>query len=252
MTDKTADKMSAVLFWARERTVTYRGVVNLNGIMAVVKQLVLDLIPPPQPTLDNFVAGRNGELVSLLREMQGQAATQSVRVVYFWGEEGCGKSHLIRALRALGHHSSIVDADIVESNQSRAIDDVHRLDAAAQQALFNYINDQVATGGVLVTAGIVAPRDLPVRRDLASRLGSGLVFQLHSLTDAEKAFALREHARSRGFPLRDDVIAYLLRHVRRDMPSLMSFLDALDRYSIESSREITLALVREISQPSLG
>jgi DnaA family protein len=121
----------------------------------------------------------------------------------------------------------------------------------AQQALFDLINRQQMSCGLLVAAGDAAPRDLVLRRDLASRLGSGLVFQLHPLSDAEKAEALNAHARSRGFLLREEVIVYLLRHARRDMASLIQMLNALDQHSLETGREITLPLLKEISQPSL-
>ena len=77
------------------------------------------------------------------------------------------------------------------------------------------------------------------------------MFQLLPLTDLEKADALRAQAAGRGFALREEVIGYLLRHARRDMSSLIGMLDALDHYSIETGREITLPLLRELSQPSL-
>jgi DnaA-homolog protein len=40
------------------------------------------------------------------------------------------------------------------------------------------------------------------------------------------------------------VPAYLLTHFRRDMPSLMALLDALDRFSLEQKRAVTLPLLR--------
>jgi chromosomal replication initiation ATPase DnaA len=35
------------------------------------------------------------------------------------------------------------------------------------------------------------------------------------------------------------------------MASLMAMLDALDQYSLETGREITLPLLKQMSQPSL-
>ena len=130
---------------------------------------------------------------------------------------------------------------------------MHGLNDQQQIALFNLINlvSQPGSAGCVVATGSMAPRDLPLRPELSSRLGSGLVLQLHPLSDAEKAEALRAHAQTRSFTLRDDVIAYLLRHARRDMASLISILDALDRYSLETGREITLPMLREMAQPSL-
>jgi DnaA family protein len=65
------------------------------------------------------------------------------------------------------------------------------------------------------------------------------------LSDAEKAAALRAHARARSLDLGDEVIAYLLKHARRDMASLIGILDALDRCSLELKRPVTLPLVRD-------
>jgi DnaA family protein len=46
------------------------------------------------------------------------------------------------------------------------------------------------------------------------------------------------------------VVPYLLTHFRRDMQSLSTMLDALDRYSLETQRPITLPLLRELLQTS--
>jgi len=43
----------------------------------------------------------------------------------------------------------------------------------------------------------------------------------------------------------DEVIGYLLTHVRRDLPSLTAILDQLDRASLEKQRQITVPLLRE-------
>jgi DnaA-homolog protein len=203
-----------------------------------VKQLVLDLIPAPEPTFDNFVAGANAEALTSSRgaAFQGNA----VKIVYCWGVSGSGKTHLARAFAKAAPEAVVRD-------------DAQQLNDDEQIALFNAINLALAPDSdqrVFVT-GEVAPRDLPLRPELSSRLGSGLVFQLHPLTDDEKGAALRAHAAARGFALRDDVVQYLLRHGRRDMSSLVAFLDQLDQYSLETGREITLPLLREMSQPSL-
>jgi DnaA-homolog protein len=223
-----------------------------------VKQLVLELITAPLPTFDNFVIGRNREAVETLKSFTG-ADFQPIlpKVVYLWGVSGGGKTHLLHALAAasmcpLMTAEILTDTPINELPSVVLTDQVHKLNDAAQVALFNAINHATAHNGkAVVAAGDVAPRDLPIRPELSSRLGSGLVFQLAALNDDEKADALEAHARTRGFSLRDDVIAYLLRYARRDMPSLMATLDALDQYSLETGREITLPLLKQMSTPNL-
>lgn len=220
---------------------------RVAAIISAVKQLVLDLIPTPQPSFENFVVGRNEEAFAALKA--SSTRTSAHKVLYLWGAAGAGKTHCAQALASDPHWSPLTHAG---PDAFVVVDDVDRLDESGQQTLFNLINSQQPASGCVVATGPVAPRDLPLRRDLASRLGSGLVYQLQPLSDDEKATALNAHARSRGFALRDDVLQYLLRHARRDMPSLMSFLDALDRHSIETGREITVPLIKDLMQPPLG
>jgi DnaA family protein len=47
-------------------------------------------------------------------------------------------------------------------------------------------------------------------------------------------------------PLDASVLDYLLRHGRRDLPSLMAMLNNLDRVSLEQKRPPTLPLLREL------
>ena len=219
-----------------------------------MKQLILDLIPPSVPTLNNFVPGRNGEAVKAL--VDAASGTPPARILYLWGPASSGKSHLTQSFRTVertpeffaDHHGVLPDMPT-----HFAVDDIQSLTEARQNGVFNLINliDASQLSHVLIATGNATPRDLTIRRDLASRLGQGLVFQLMPLSDEEKSDALRAHARSRGFALREEVVAYLLRHSRRDMASLIELLDALDKHSLETGREITLPLLREIAQPTL-
>ena len=219
-----------------------------------MKQLILDLIPASAPTLDNFVPGRNGEALKAL--LDAASGAPPARILYLWGEPSSGKSHLAQSFSG-GLNAAEYFADhggILPEVASRfVVDDVHSITEERQIGVFNLINliNASPADHLLIATGNAAPRDLVIRRDLASRLGQGLVFQLTPLSDEEKSDALRAHARSRGFGLREEVITYLLRHSRRDMAALIGFLDALDQYSLETGREITLPLLREMAQPQL-
>jgi DnaA family protein len=81
---------------------------------------------------------------------------------------------------------------------------------------------------------------------LRTRLGWGLIYQVHELTDDEKIAALSQRALARGLTLSSGVLPYLITHFRRDMRSLSATLDALDRYSLETKRAITLPLLRDL------
>ena len=217
-----------------------------------MKQLLLDIAPPPAPTLDNFVPGRNSELIVALYALANGASSE--RFIYLWGAAGSGRSHLLRAVvdaaRRNGRRTAWFGADAptfdAPDDAFAAADDVHRLGAEAQVALFNLHNRIRGGSGVLIASGNAAPAQLALRADLMTRLACGLVYQVHGLDDQEKAAALRCHAEARGFRLSPEVAAYLLRHAQRDMPSLLALLEALDRYSLETKRAITVPLLREL------
>ncbi|GLU30668.1 hypothetical protein Busp01_05100 [Trinickia caryophylli] len=230
--------------------------------MTVHRQLTLDLGTPPPSTFDNFFAGANAELVSRLAALESALAAGPVpdRTYYVWGEPGSGRSHLLAALvhsagpgrgRFIGPQSGLAAFAFSAEVPIYAVDDCDRLSGAQQIALFNLFNEVRAhPGAALVAAGNAAPIALDVREDLRTRLGWGLVFHLAPLPDERKAAVLKHAAKERGLALAEDVPAYLLTHFRRDMPSLMALLDALDRFSLEQKRAVTLPLLRTmLAQP---
>ena len=191
-------------------------------------QFVLDLAPPAEPEFGNFVAGPNAEALAAVKAL----AAGREAILYLWGEPGSGKSHLLQA--AARANPSLVTVDGVEG-----------LDPAAQQRLFIAINAARQGEPPVLATGSQPPAQLALREDLRTRLAWGLVYQLKPLSDAEKALHLRAEAARRGLRLPDEVVGYLLTRLPRDLPSLKSVLDALDRYSLAAKRPVTVPLVRE-------
>ena len=221
------------------------------------RQMLLDLKPGQLPTLDNFVTGANGELVARLRDL-GDA--RSVEALYVWGPEGCGKSHLLAAAAEAANGSrplvflrgAEVGAELTLAPGSLlVIDDTQKLGADAQVALFRAFNAARFLGLALLLSGHEPPLRLALREDLRTRIGQMLIYEIQSLSDDEKAAALRRHAIERGMLMDPGVVHYLLRHGRRDLPSLMAVLNSLDRASLEQKRPPTLPLLRELMQTSL-
>lgn len=208
------------------------------------RQLVLDLLQPADPTLQNFVVGRNAEAVEQLRRLAAGAADQ--RLVYLWAEDGSGRTHLLKALGTLPSAQWWQPTDPPDAAGLSLVDDVERLDDRAQVALFSRLNavrDQ--EDAACVATGSLPPARLPLREDLRTRLAWGLVYQLHPLGDADKAAALKAQAGARGLALGDDVIEYLLTHLPRDLRTLSAALDALDGYALAHKRPLTAPLVRQ-------
>ncbi len=86
--------------------------------------------------------------------------------------------------------------------------------------MFTLFNGLRERGGHLLVASRLPLAALPLREDLRTRLGWGLVYELTPLADADKPAALAAYAQARGFRLADEVIGYLLAHGRRDMGAL--------------------------------
>jgi len=223
-------------------------------------QLPLDLHRIEAPSLENFVVGRNGEVLAQLRLLREGAALSGAALIYLWGEPGCGKSHLLQALvgapRVLGPDSPLeafsigAEAPGAAAPGTRsiaAIDDCERLDDERQQRVFQLINHARARPGTsVVTAGAQPPLALALRDDLRTRLGSGLVYRLHLLSDDEKAAVLGRVAGERGVAISSDVVPWLIAHTSRDIRALLRLFDALDRHAFERKRAITLPLLREL------
>lgn len=225
-----------------------------------MEQLVFELAPPEPPRLSNFLPGRNGELVAALTRFASGAGSDPGFLI--WGAPGVGKTHLLRAAMALATKHGVeahfhegpaaVDPDPARNRASLvAIDRIDEADPVQAGRIFTLYNALRQRGGRLLAASRLPLAALALREDLRTRLGWGLVYEVLPLADEEKPEALAAYARGRGFELSAEVIDYLLRHGRRDMPSLLAALAALDRFSLAAKRPITVPLLREWLQESL-
>lgn len=211
-----------------------------------MRQLILDLLPEAPPRFDNFVAGGNTETLTGLAAWL--APDNREPALLLWGEAGAGKTHLLRAAGG-DYHDAATDHDLLSVNATQrlhAVDNVEALSADGQIALFNLFNRLRAAGGRLLTSASQPPLQLTLREDLRTRLGSGLIYRLQPLHDDEMIAALAAQAQTRGLRLPPDALDYLLARAPRDMRSLTAVLAALDRYSLEHKRAITLPLLREV------
>ena len=253
---------------------------------ALPRQFALDLSRSQQATLENFLPGNASALLSTLRTLikewsistdeENPSALDNPlnhRWIYWWGAPGSGRSHLLQALvhaaqlASLQHYYLVnnepvswveLEADLPNLiNSTRpsiiAVDDVDRLDERLCGALFRILNAVRDSKQLYIfMAGNDAPTNLKLREDVRTRLAWGLVFQTQVLEDHEKIQALEQAANERGLVLSPEVLPWLLSRFYRDMPNLMALLDALDAYSLETKRAVTLPLVRELLQGTIN
>lgn len=222
----------------------------------MTQQLILDILPPSPQTLENFIAGENHAMLDALRHCDAG------RAIYLWGPPGAGRSHLLHAVSdtasaiyfgATQDQSALQELATSESIGYRliAIDDVERFNDQQQAALFSLYNRWRESASSkkafsLIVAGDRAPMAMPLREDLRTRLGWDLSFRVHLLSDDDRTQALRVRAKDRGLKLAPEVINWLLTHYTRDMSRLGSLVDALDHYSLERHRPVTLPLLKEL------
>ena len=243
------------------------------------KQFALDISHTPKASLENYLPGKDRALISALQDLsqswhqQSKAAQNNPlnqRWIYWWGPEGSGRTHLLVAIAnaaaqagfdyfSLGPHEPTAwvrleeKMNLLTENDIPSVitvDDVDRLDERLVGSLFRILNGVQASKAIhIFMVGKAAPAVLEIREDLRTRLGWGLVFQTELLDDDAKMQALEQAAQARGLVLSPDVLPWLLSRFYRDMPNLMALMDALDAYSLETKRAVTLPLVRELLQP---
>lgn len=243
------------------------------------RQFALDISHTPKASLENYLPGKDLALLSALQDLQkawtqpGIAASSNPlnqRWIYWWGPEGSGRTHLLEAIGLAAQTTGLEHFNLNPSQPTTwvrleermgglsqgdlpsviTVDDVDRLDERLVGALFRILNQVQASKAIhIFMAGNEAPANLKLREDLRTRLGWGLIFQTQVLADDEKIQALEQAAKDRGLVLSPDVLPWLLNRFYRDMPNLMALIDALDAYSLETKRAVTLPLVRELLQP---
>ena len=254
-------------------------------------QAPLLLMEPPLPDLRHGVIGRNQQALGWLSAWMScatenmssaapntaSAGIQDPSSLLLWGAAGAGKSFWLQAWalaqpgqRVYDLHDATQARDFLASVEAPdrpkvwLIDNIDRASAEVQQALFAlFIAIQQTYGPTsrrLVATARAAPAQLVdrLREDLRTRLGQGLVFELHELDDQEKLQALRERAFRLGWmsaPIASDydhLFHYMLARLPRQLGRLMRLLEALDARALSLKRPVSLPLMRSLLEENLA
>ncbi len=223
----------------------------------MTQQLALDLHLRDDFSFDSYLPASNQQLVLALQTLHSEYP------LYFWGEAGSGKTHLIHALLNQQtqqtktvtllplRDSASLDSQVcsgLEQCELICIDDIDGIaaDRHWQQALFHLLNRAKECGSSVVVSAHCAPQHLAVFADLQSRLAASLIFEQLPLRDSDKALALQQRAQMRGLQLGDEVTQFLITRAPRDAHSLFGLLDKLDKHSMVKQRRLTVPLVKEV------
>lgn len=226
---------------------------------------------PAEPSLALLQAGPNA---AALAACEGLFAPESSSgdSVFLWGLAGVGKSFWAQAWakahsEAVWHWQAAAWPPLEATTALKlwreqqypwlVVDDLHATPAPLQAALFALWVEGTALGGgrfrLLATASAppaLLMADFGLRRDLGTRLTQGLVYELRSLDDQESLLALRHEAHRLGWMARaddpqfDEVFAYLLARLPRQLAMLNALLEAIDRRALAEKRRVTVPLVR--------
>ena len=223
-----------------------------------MSQLALPIGLDDHAVFESFLPAGNEEVVDRLL---GLATGEADGGCWLWGAPSTGKTHLLQAVcdRA-GDRSVYVPIRVLadagpalivglESREIVCIDDLDIVAGRAkwERAVFNLYNELQTNGGQLIVAALMAPRecgfDLP---DLASRMSQLPTYGIRPLEEDDRVAALRLRAEHRGLELPEDTARFLLKRSRRDMTTLYTLLDKLDREALKAKRRLTIPFVRGV------
>jgi DnaA family protein len=211
----------------------------------------------------HFINGPNTEVCKLSRSI---ALGETHQSVYIWGQAATGKSHLLQAVCNLASQTDLNVAYIPLSQYAelspemlKGLDSLHMVcvddidcivgQSEWEQGLFHLYNRLRDQQRPLLMTGSKGPKDLTFQlQDLKSRIIWDLTYHLQSLNDMDKISLLQKKADTRSFEIPEEVAAYLVKNVRRDLPSLLELLDKFDQASLTEQRKLTIPFVKSLIQ----
>ena len=228
-------------------------------------QLIFDFPVVSRFGFENFVVcGGNKTAFQFAQKL---ASDGTENLLYIYGPEGSGKTHLLTALSTSldGTYFSFRDADTLYKGDSRSegpsrladhfhdakaliLDDLHLLPdyQEVRVELWELFNAFYSSGRKIAISGLTPPKELPhLDGHLTSRLLWGLVARMDVSDDESRRMILKKLAEDRQMALPDDVIDQMLLRVRRDIPSLVYALESINRYAISVKRKVSLKLAKE-------
>lgn len=223
-------------------------------------QLAFPLAGDDKASFENFWVGGNQELIAALK---ASVLGLDSKVIYAYGPDGCGKSHLMYAAMRLAKdtgsansYMSLLD-DYVSPEMLAAVDvagvvcidnaQAWASDNDKERALFTLFEQIKHAGGQLIVTAKQAPEisDFSIK-DLVSRLSSGLIYAMQELDDEQRFQALKMRAGHRGLMVTDDVLKFLVSRASRDTAELFAFLDKIDKASLIEKRKVTVPFLQSL------
>ncbi|MCL2468985.1 MAG: chromosomal replication initiator protein DnaA [Alphaproteobacteria bacterium] len=229
----------------------------------------------PRFTFDNFVVGKTNELAYAAARRVADTETPTFNPLFLYGKSGLGKTHLMHAIawqirqnfphrrviymsaerfmyqfvRALRYKDTVSFKEQFRSVDVLMIDDVQFIGGkdTTQEEFFHTFNALVDRNRQVIVSADKSPQDLDrVEERLRSRLGWGLVADLHPANYELRLGILQAKAAKLGCVVPDKVIEFLGHKITSNVRELEGALNRIVAHAQLVGRTISLEMTQEV------
>jgi chromosomal replication initiator protein len=244
-----------------------------EGGLAFAAELTAEL--DPRFTFDNFVVGKPNELAYAAARRVADTENPSFNPLFLYGGVGLGKTHLMHAIawhirtnfpqrrviymsaekfmyqfvRALRFKDTVSFKDQFRSVDVLMIDDVQFIGGkdTTQEEFFHTFNALVDRNRQVIISADKSPQDLDrMEERLRSRLGWGLVADLHPVNYELRLGILHAKADKLGCPVPDKVMEFLAHKITSNVRELEGALNRIVAHAQLVGRTISLEMTQEV------
>lgn len=242
---------------------------------AGINRDVLGAALDPRFTFDNFVVGKPNELAYAAALRVAESKTVQFNPLFLYGGVGLGKTHLMHAIawhikkyhpkrrviylsaekfmyqfiRALRFKDTVSFKEQFRSVDVLMIDDVQFISGkdTTQEEFFHTFNALVDQNHQIIISADKSPSDLEGMEDrLKSRLGWGLVADIHPTTYELRLGILQAKAETLNIAIPKDVMEFLARKISSNIRELEGALNRIIAHATLVGREISLETTHEV------
>ena len=231
----------------------------------------------PKFSFDAFVVGKPNEFAyACARRVAEQPASHGFNPLFLYGGVGLGKTHLMHALglelcrrdnvrpqtvvymsaekfmyrfiAALRSKSTMDFKDSMRSVDVLMVDDVQFLIGkdSTQEEFFHTFNALVDLGKQIVISSDKSPSELDVEHRLRTRLGCGMVADIHATTFELRVSILEAKAARAGVDVPRRVLEFLAHKITTNVRELEGALNRLVAHASLFGRDVTLESTQEV------
>jgi chromosomal replication initiator protein len=208
----------------------------------------------PRFTFDTFIVGKPNEFAhACARRVAEKPATPGFNPLFLYGGVGLGKTHLMHAIawaiREQHPERHVAYMETLRSVDVLMVDDLQFLIGKdnTQEEFFHTFNALVDAGKQIVISADKSPSDLSGIEDrLRTRLGCGMVADLHATTYELRISILEAKAASSGVTVPARVMEFLAHKITSNVRELEGALNRLIAWANLFGRPITLEGAQEV------